>query len=91
MYRLTLPEREEYQRKFTHIAPEVISGEYRQSTFSDMFSVGGVFYRIIDSNVLQSKEIDNSLSTLAKQCRMPQYTSRPLAKHVLLQLKNIID
>lgn len=90
LYRLTLSEREEYQKKFIHIAPEVISGEYSQSTFSDMFSVGGVFYRIID-NVLQSREIDNGLSTLAKQCRVPQYTSRPSAKCVLLQLKNIID
>lgn len=91
VYRLTLPEREEYQRKYVHIAPEVISGEYRQSTYSDMFSVGGVFYRIIDNDVLQSKEVDNRLSILAQQCRIPQYTNRPSAKHVLMQLKTSLS
>lgn len=58
--------------------------------YSDMFSVGGIFYRIIENSVLQNKEYDKSLSALAEQCQMPKYTSRPSAKCVLMQLKSLI-
>ena len=39
---LTQVEKIEYQRKFPQIPPEVIEGESRQSTVSDMYAVGGV-------------------------------------------------
>ena len=88
-YKLTVLEQEEYQHKYTHIAPEVISGRCRQSTYSDMFSVGGVFYRIIDFKVLKNKEIINNLSLLAGQCCVPQHTYQPSPKCVLTQFHQI--
>ena len=35
-----------------YLAPEVVSGESKLSMFSDMFALGGVFYRIMDKNKL---------------------------------------
>ena len=90
-YRLTLQEIQDYQRKYVHLAPEVINGEHKQSTYSDIFSVGGVLYRVTDSGFIQSKEISNGLNNLGRQCQIPLYTSRPSAKRVLMQLKTVID
>ena len=39
---LNAVEQDEYFAKFPHIAPEVIKGESRQTTLSDMFSVGRI-------------------------------------------------
>ena len=44
-YHLSLIEQAEYTRKYTHLAPEVINGESRQSIYSDIISYGGVSYR----------------------------------------------
>ena len=41
---LTRVEKVEYLCKFPQIPPEVIEGNSRQSTYSDMYAVGGVFY-----------------------------------------------
>ena len=51
-YNLSEFERREYICKYPHIAPEVIEGELKQSTFSDMFSFGKVLYQIMDHNCI---------------------------------------
>ena len=43
MYHLSHRQKVEYLQKFLHIPPEVIEGEYQQSTFSNMYAVGGLF------------------------------------------------
>ena len=88
---MTLQQIHDYQRKYVHLAPEVINGEHKQSTYSDIFSVGGDLYRVTDSGSIQSKEISNGLNNLGRQCRIPLYTSWPSAKCVLMQLKTVID
>lgn len=35
-----------YLTKYPHIAPEVEHGDYKQSTFSDMFSLGQLLIKI---------------------------------------------
>lgn len=57
-----------------YLAPEVINGESKQSIFSDVFALGGVFYRILDKDKLaafpdHSKKINN----FAEQCRSVHY------------------
>lgn len=48
-YHLSINDQAEHTRKFVHLAPEIISGESRQSAYSDIYSVGGVLYKIIDA------------------------------------------
>lgn len=56
------------------MAPEVISGESKQSKSSDMFAVGGVIYKILDNNKLTTMPDYNSkLSKIAEQCRSVRY------------------
>ena len=52
--RLTECKKAEYTRKYTHIPPEVIEGETRQSVYSDMFAVGGLLHKITDGTLLSS-------------------------------------
>ena len=52
MYHLSHRQKIEYLQKFPHIPPEVIEGEYQQSTFSDMYAVGGLFYQIAESGCI---------------------------------------
>lgn len=88
LYRLTPRQRDEYRAKYFNVAPEVIEGEHKQSVYSDMFSVGGVLYKICD--VLQCKEIRSKVCQLAEQCRIPQYMKRLSAKQALLRIKGMV-
>ena len=47
-YYLNAHEKEEYRMKFSHIAPELIEGESKQTPYSDMFAVGGIIYKIAE-------------------------------------------
>ena len=49
-----------YISKYRHIPPEVIHGEYKQSTYSDIYSMGQLFVKI------QDKGLFNSLSVQQK-------------------------
>lgn len=78
-YDLSVLERQEYLRRYPHLAPEVIEGETKQSTQSDMFSLGLVIHKIIDAECFKGI-IDSSLSKLkwfAEVCRNVQYYLRP--------------
>ena len=44
LYCLTHAEKEDYWTRYSYLAPEVIEGESKQSTHSDMYAVGGLFY-----------------------------------------------
>ena len=46
MLHLPVQDRLEYQKKFPQIAPEVVDGIYRQSTYSDMYSVGECYIKL---------------------------------------------
>lgn len=90
-YHLTYSEQAEYTRKFLHLAPEIISGETKQSISSDMFSAGGVLYKVIDAKKFVSDEhIHKALEGLAARCRSVHYTKRPKAKEALSYIQELI-
>lgn len=63
MFYLGTQDKLDYGKKFPHIAPEVVEGEYRQSVYSDMYAVGGVFYRLVESGCVSNKSYQQ------KHCR----------------------
>lgn len=84
-YNLTDPEKSEYTRKFPHMAPEVIDGITRQTKLSDMYSIGGVLYTIIDYFFDRMPvEHKQSLTDIAEKCRCPQFSKRISAQKALL-------
>ena len=56
----------------------------RQSRYSDMFSLGGVFYKILDANKLTNyPEHGKKLYKFAERCGCVHYNRRPDAKQAL--------
>ena len=76
LYSLTETEDAEYRIRFSHLAPEVIEGENRQTTYSDMYSVGGIFYRIVESGSLKHSAGEKVLLNIAEKCCLVQYHHR---------------
>lgn len=89
-YHLSLTERIQYRQKYPHIAPEVVEGETKQSMCSDMFSVGGIFYKIVDNGFSDCTEQKQKLSFLAEQCRLVQYHKRFSAHKALSVIQEIL-
>ena len=84
LYSLNAIEKDEYRMKFPHIAPEVIESESKQTTYSDMFSVGGILYQVAESQQLSSCEYEKKrLKFLAEKCRLVQYHRRYSAQKAL--------
>ena len=84
MYHLTVSEKEEYYHKFPQLAPEIIEGECRQSTFSDMYAVGGIINGIADKKCEEHRKV---LLNLAENCRLTKYRLRFSADRALLYLQ----
>jgi len=87
MLHLSHVEKMQFKRKFPQIAPGVVEGECRQSTYSDMYVVGGVLYQICESGVLSDKLYHKCLLNLAEKCRWVCYFKRISAKQALQQLQ----
>ena len=87
---LSAREQVEYQRKFPQIAPEVVEGGKRQSTFSDMYSVGGILYQIAESDCISCSSSKKALLTIAEKCRNVQYLKRLTAKQAMQQLQDSV-
>ena len=88
---MSINDQAEHTRKFVHIAPEIISGESRQSIYSDIYSVGGVLYKIMDSKKIDSDvHIRYTIEGLAGKCRLVQYHKRPKAKAALTCLQDLL-
>ena len=65
-----------------HLAPEVIDGVVKQSTTSDMYSVGKVLECICDKheNVTEEeKHYISKLKSVAERCTSDKFFSRPPA------------
>ena len=45
---LSVIQQEEYRKRYPHIAPEIVNGSGRQSTLSDVFSLGRIVIAILD-------------------------------------------
>ena len=83
-------EKKEYLCKFPQLPPEVIEGERPQSTTSDMYAVGGVFYRIAESGRISTSVYRKTLLNIAEKCRVVEYLQRLTAKEALLKIQNAI-
>ena len=81
-YRLSVHEKHEYTIKYRHIAPEVIDGQQKQSVYSDMYSVGLVFYRVTDLCRL-SENRRKDLAEFARKCRAIEFYTRPKSSEAL--------
>lgn len=91
-YHLSMKDQAEYTRKFVHLAPEVISGESKQSIYSDIFSAGGILYKIVDAKKFDcNRQIFSTVEGLAERCRSVHYHQRPRAKVAFACLQDLIS
>lgn len=74
-YNLTKKEKEDYLQKFSHLAPELVSGLCAQSPSTDTYSLGHIIRKV--SILVKSDE----LKSIAKLCKAV-YTSRPSISYV---------
>lgn len=90
-YYLSIKDQAEYTRRYLHIAPELISGESQQSMSSDMFSVGGILYKLVDAKKFDSnKHVYTAIEALAGRCRVVNnYRKRPRAREALSYLQEL--
>lgn len=90
-FHLTCFEQEEHRVRFPHIAPEIIEGESKQTTYSDMFSVGGIIYQVAESQQLSSYEFEKKrLAFLAEKCGLANYHQRFSAQKSLSFLEETL-
>lgn len=77
IYNLTVTQKQKYYKCHSHIAPEVIEGSASQSTRSDIFSLGLIFYFVAKTFG------NNRLKEIAKSCTR----SNPALRCSLVNLK----
>ena len=84
-YTLSEPEKVQYLVKYPHIAPEVVHGETKQSSYSDMFAVGRVFSKFSDQACFQGlpkKDVKELLSLINRLTSLVWH-KRPTAEYCL--------
>ena len=91
LYRLTELEKESYRIRFAHIAPEVIDGECRQTTYSDMYAVGCLFYQISEGRSLKGSGTEKMLLNLAEKCCTVQYRRRWTACKAVVTIQEYLN
>ena len=89
--RLTGIEQAQYTRKYPHIAPEVIDGTQPYSCKSDMFSAGGIIYKLENEKLFSSLMSDqqHAILELAEMCHCFQYYKRPCAQKAFHYLQGV--
>jgi hypothetical protein len=53
-----------YQKRYKHIAPEIVNGSHKQSIYSDIYSFGYLVYNIYKTICKTSPK----LKTIVKEC-----------------------
>ena len=93
LYKLSDQEKMNYLTMYPQIAPEVVHGEYRQTVYSDMFSLGQVLVKISDRGHFSSlpAKHKNKLFSLIEKCRSIQFHTRPNPMQCLKVLKVIMQ
>lgn len=62
---LKTEEQNQYLHKYKHIAPEVVNGTHKQSTYSDVYSFGYLVYQIVSSPACQHSK---ALKRIVREC-----------------------
>ena len=78
-YCLSEEEKMVYISKYHHIAPEAVHGEYKQSTYSDIHSMGQLLVKIQDKGLFDSLSVQqrNRLSGMIQNMRSVRFDRRP--------------
>ena len=81
-----------YLSRYPHIAPEVVHGEFKQSTYSDIYSIGQLLSKVSDRGhfSLLLANPKRKLLTLIENCRSVQFHSRPSSDHCLKVMKMVM-
>lgn len=92
-YNVSASEKAQYQRKYPHIAPEVVDGKNRQSTSSDIYAVGVLFDKLLDHDCFFSlaASLKNEFALLSAKCKSCNYSSRPSAKQCMEAIKKLVQ
>lgn len=77
-------EREQYRIRYHHLAPEVIDGTMKQCVVSDVYSLGKLFGRIVQSACLVGLQSDSleRVNHLVKSCTSLKKNERPTARKI---------
>ena len=90
MFCLSTEEKLDYQKKFSHVAPELVESKYCQSVHSDMYAVGGVLYRLVETGRISNTSYQKFLLNIAEDCRLINYFNRISASCALLRLQGLV-
>ena len=84
-YNLSVSEKAQCLRKFPHVAPEVVQGESKQTTHSDIYAVGVLFSNLLahDCFFSLSSSLKNDFGSLSEKCKASNYRNRPTSKQCL--------
>ena len=85
--RLFESEKLQYSIKFPHVSPEVVNGESKQTTASDMYAIGVMFIKI---QAIPSC-IKEAYTTLATNCKKTEYHCRPSAANCLETIRSLMS
>ena len=80
----TKEEKEKYERKYPYLAPELKSGQGRQTVYTDVYSFG--YLMKVISHTLNNRE----LSALYHLCKNISSTGRPKMPEVEKALSNLM-
>lgn len=81
-YNLSEMEREEYRKKYTHLAPELIQGTSPQSTSTDVYSFGHIIHKV--ATITASEQ----LKSVASLCTKANAANRPSVAYVRSSLSD---
>ena len=76
-YNLTQHEQVKYSKRYTHIAPDLISGKTKPTPSTDVYSYGRIMKHIMCYGGIDIKKWSRKLLDICKQCLQPNSTSRP--------------
>lgn len=92
-YNNSASEKAQYQRKYPHVAPEIVDGKTKQSTSCDIYAVGVLVNKLLDHDCLYSlgASLKNEFALLCSKCKSCNYSSRPSAKQCMEAIKTLVQ
>lgn len=93
LYHFSESEKARHLRRYQHIAPEVVRGERKQTTASDIYAVGVLFSRLLDHDCFfsLSPSLKNDFALISTKCKADNYSTRPSAKQCMEGIKNLMQ
>ncbi len=91
-HHLSESEKVEYLVKFPHIAPEVVHGESRQTTRSDMFSIGNVLQKMLDYDCFRTfpNKTKEEILKVTNCLKSIRWERRPCAERTIAMIDKLM-